>query len=551
MNQIFKFGIEEPPTALYPERREDVLEEIRKRRKPYDVIVVGGGIHGAAVAWTAALNGLSTLLLEKRDFASATSSRSSKMLHGGLRYLELLDLVQVFEGIRAREALFQSAPYLARPTRFLIPVLQGAWFHKLKMKIGLSLYDLLLKSRDRHHRWIPREELTFDRYNPERSDLEGCFEYCDGMISDTRMVTESLLAARQEGALALNYAEVLSLSHRDSHLVEVGWRDTLTGERATAQCGVVMNCAGPWVGSIGRISQGSIAERIQFSRGSHLLFSVPWRDPPVFLPLPGRSRYYWIWPYQGHTMVGTTEREISNVPEDPSPSADEVEEILERVQRDAPGSGLTRETLYYGFAGIRTLALRDKKGGVARQSRRHRWEYDHGVLSLVGGKYTTAQIVAHEGLQKAFNLADVKHDLISVVGRAFPGAHCSEEVLKQFYTEGQNAQVSERVLERAYGRWGRRVADIMTQPDWSRVFGGVVLSGEVRLSLQTELVTSLEDLMCRRLGVELLPRHGLDALPEILELWGTLRPEDDVVQLEARYREYLHRHKECLGIDKA
>ena len=519
--------VDSAPRFSYLTKREEIVRAITSEKSVFDVVIVGGGIHGASLAWTAALNGLRTVLLERDDFASGTSSRSSKMVHGGLRYLELFDFVQVFEGIRARESLFESASHLARPYRFLIPIKKGEQFLKWKMSIGLSLYDLLIKNPERKHRWVPESEMTTEVFGSKRKDLLGCFEYCDGIMSDTRIVIESLTAARQEGALALNYAEVLSFSHRKSGTVEVGWRDTVSGEQYTTTCGVVFNCAGPWVGRVGRLSAGTLQQKIRYSQGSHLVFSKTWNEPPLFLPLPGKARYYWIWPHPGGTLVGTTEREVETPERDPVPFSDEIEEILERVKRDLPDAGLTKENLSYAFAGTRTLALRkpaQKGRGVPLLSRRHLWEYDNGVLSLVGGKYTTAQLTAYEGLKKAFALAGNKLPLVSVEKRSFPGHPLNLTEREDFLSKGRLVGVPEDVLARACARWGRRITAIETHDNGFNVLGKVVLEGEVREAIEAEQVETLEDLIRRRLELEYLPSHGLSALSGIVKILESYYP---------------------------
>ena len=182
----------------------------RSIKDQYDFAIIGGGIHGACLARYAAQNNFSVLLLDKADFAAATSSRSSKMAHGGLRYLEMFDFKQVFESIKARDRLFQEAPHLVKPEKFLIPVPKGQLFFKWKLKLGLCLYDLMLSNKSLRHAWIKREELGFPGFNKQRNDLEGCYVYTDGIMRDSRLVIENLLMAEKYGACCLNYHELLA-----------------------------------------------------------------------------------------------------------------------------------------------------------------------------------------------------------------------------------------------------------------------------------------------------------------------------------------------------
>lgn len=262
------------------------------------------------------------------------------MAHGGLRYLEMLDFRQVFEGIRAREELFSAAPHLVRPERFLIPVPKGAYGFRAKLAVGLHLYDLMVRQRDRKHRWISRNELAFEGFSRDRTDLMGCFQYTDGLMNDVRLVLENLIAARRAGARAINYVEVEEL-RSDASGCTVAARDALTHHQFELRAHLVINCAGPWVGEI-RGARSSTTSPVRYSRGAHIVFSRKWIDPSLFLPMPGKARYYFVWPHPGGTMVGTTEREVDTAELDPLPSGDELDEIFDRLERDLPGSGLDR-----------------------------------------------------------------------------------------------------------------------------------------------------------------------------------------------------------------
>ncbi|MCB0355110.1 MAG: FAD-dependent oxidoreductase, partial [Bdellovibrionales bacterium] len=361
--------------SLFPQNllsRAESIELLRTQKK-FDLVIVGGGIHGSAFARFAQMNGFSVVLLEKGDYASGTSSRSSKMAHGGLRYLELLDFQQVFEGIRAREELFENAAHVVRPEEFLIPVKNHELFTRLKIGLGLTLYDLLLKNPARKHRWIPSRSLNYPELESLKGKLRGCYRYTDGLLSDTRLVLENILDARLHGAICLNHAKVEQIDgilQKKRVLVQ----DEIGQQSLEISAKLVVNCAGPWAPSV------AMTERtlVKYSRGTHLLFSTHWDSPSLFLPMPGKSRYYFVWPHFAGTMVGTTEREILELEEDPMPEESEVEEILERLKRDLPESRLDREHLHYAFAGIRTLPLRSQGAEVSRLSRKHIWNEENG-----------------------------------------------------------------------------------------------------------------------------------------------------------------------------
>lgn len=534
-----------PTWKVLTQSRSELIQRL-DRKSVCDILIVGGGIAGASLARLAAFNGVRVALLERGDYASATSGRSSKMAHGGLRYLEMFDFAQVREGVLSRDELFRSAPHLVRPHPFLIPVKRGDLWSRLKYGVGLSLYDLLAHSSiSQRHRWIPHEELSSTPLSSRKDSLIGAYQFTDGVMDDSRLVLENIIAARQEGAICLNYAEFITYEIRRDRSVVVTWRDRLSGEDHSLTAGVIANCAGPWVTRLGRLTQSTELGEVAYSRGVHLLFSKPWTGPALLLPMPERGRVYFIWPHPGGTLVGTTEAP-TDLPEwDPIPTREEIQEILSRLDRDLPAAGLNRQTLHYAFAGIRTLPLKRSLRGsaqyVSQISRRHRWVHTPGMLSLVGGKLTSASWATREGLKKIFSLSDVVSPLISVDGRTYPGAWGLERATQDFRSAAQRAGVPQSLAESAIRRFGARVSQFAMLSNPYQVLGGCVLRGEVELSVRTEQVEDLQDLMGRRLGLEFNPGNGLDAIDAIgavmeqifSEIKTTLPP---ITEQKERYR---------------
>lgn len=483
-------------------------------KSPCDVLVIGGGIHGASAARLAAMAGLRVVLLERDDYAAATSSRSSKMAHGGLRYLEMGDFKQVFEGIKARDSLFNSLPHLVKPSSFLIPLSKGKVFTRGKMGIGLSIYDLFLKERSRRSRWRPQRTLDGVALESFRKNIAGAYEYTDGILRDSRLVIENIVGADRAGAACINYAEVNGLA-RSGKGVDVTWTDRISGARHETSCGVVINCAGPWVGKF--LGAGESPE-LRYSRGSHLLFSTPWRDPSLFLPLPEKGRYYFVWPHPTGTMVGTTEREVDSLESDPLPSADELDEMFMRLEKDIPSAGLNRASAHYCFAGVRSLpATKGGSKGVSRLSRRHIWHEDDRILSLYGGKLTTANWTAAEAVEKATTLLGREHSLPSESIFLFPGS-----LTHARYEELTNILVSDYRLDavqaqEALARFGARIERMIHDSEMMKPLDGRVLRGEVVLAAEEEHLESAEDLFRRRLELEFWPDHGLPLWDSIAE----------------------------------
>jgi glycerol-3-phosphate dehydrogenase len=498
-------------------RRENIAA---LSRQPFDLLVVGGGIHGAAFAYLAALNGFRTVLLENADFAQGTSSRSSKMLHGGLRYLEHFDFGQVFEGVKAREDLFRIANHLCHPTQFLLPIKKGDWWYKFKVQIGLKLYELFLRDKARRSQWISASSNQFDPFGAARDNYIGGFLYSDGIMDDTRLVLDTLIASRQEGALCLNHVEIESLVQNQSGSIRVKWRDKLSDLAfGSFEVGGVVNCAGPWVHGVGNMpALKSLRYSFRLSRGSHLLFSKKWTKPSVILPLQEYGRYYFVWPHQGGTLVGTTEREVGNAPLNAEPSQEEIQEILGNLARDLPASGLDRSTLHSAYAGIRTLPVAStSSAATGALSRKHRWFYEGGILSLVGGKFTTAFRTAAEGLKVIARMADLKERPVKFSDRLLPGAGDIEKESQEFRKLAEGQGVPNHLINRVINRLGTKVNSFIATDDlsWFESISDVCLRGEVEFAVRVEQAETLDDLICRRLGLELIPGHGLDAIDKI------------------------------------
>lgn len=524
--------------------RQEIIRSISSEHQ-VDVLVIGGGIHGAAVARLAAFNGLKTVLLETSDYASATSSRSSKLAHGGLRYLAMGDFQQVFESVKAREELYRAAPHLVHPWPFLIPVRAGDWLTRLKLQVALPLYSYFSSSGAARTSWVPSTDaLTGLAFGRGVKSLSGCFRYYDGIMDDARLVIETITAARQEGARCLNYASVDSVRQLDTDQVEVGWTDRRTDTKYTSRAGVVVNCAGPWAPAAGRLKP--LSGKVRYSQGSHLLFDYPWHQPALFMPMEGKNRYYFVLPHPGGTLVGTTEREITGeLPLHPFPAPDEIREILSRVSRDLPDHQLNAETLYHGFAGIRTLPLRDRSGDVSRLSRRHIWEFNGGMLTLYGGKYTSAFWTAYEGLKLVQERSRRRFELVDVRERPLPGCFGASEAFEKIGKKIP-AQAQGDALRNAFRIHGGRISSFEDQPEALQVLGEKMLRGTVELALQVEQVETVEDLMRRRLGLELSPGYGEDILCEIQRICHEIRPDISFAEEADLYRERLVSMKSAL-----
>jgi len=300
---------------------------------------------------------------------------------------------------------------------------------------------------------------------------------------------------------------------------------------------------------IGRVTPGALSKRVRYSRGAHLLFDKKWTDPALFLPLEEKARYYFVWPHFAGTLVGTTETEVTTLDDDPTPTEDEIERVLARLKKDLPGSGLDRSNLSYCFAGVRTLPLRRSGENTGRLSRKHIWSYSNGMLSLLGGKFTTARWTVFEGLKKIYKLTRVKKEPVTLVGRILPGAGMYKESVEKFRRRASASGVGSEAVEGAIRRLGSRVRFISENDKaMEELPGGSVLRGEIDLIIDMEQAETLEDIMRRRTGLEYLSGNGLDVVDEIAGILGEKRPALDVEAEIKHYRARIKRLRELMEI---
>lgn len=520
--------------------RDQTLAHLEE--KPWcDVCVIGGGIHGATFAHLSALHGLRTVLFERGDYAEGTSSRSSKLAHGGVRYLEHGDLRQVWEGIRERENLLHTAPHLVSRQPFLaLNMAHERWRGALTFA-GLSAYALMAAGKAA----LPRIRAVPPFVSPQFGSAIG---YDDGILSDARLVIERVLAARQEGAHCLNYVEtVLLLSQPDG--VEVRYRDNRGGGQGAIRAGIVVNTAGVSCAQSGGLTTAELSGLFKFSRGSHLLFNKPWVGPALVLPireggvrLPGR--YYFITPHPGGTLVGTTEREVKECERDPLPSEDEIQELLARVAKDVPGAGLSKDSAYYCFAGYRALPAGE--GRVDALSRRHRWVSRKRILTLVGGKYTTAAWTCEDGFSHLQSISGLRLKRIALSSRIFPGAAFLGTRLTEFQRACGDAQVPPHLVDGAIRRFGGRVVRLLEWPDGLESVGDLILKGELRLAIEHEQAETVEDVLRRRIEIEQLPGHGIPQLEAMAAAAGDPMADDHQLEL---YRKRMSQIRELIDRD--
>ncbi|HQR70640.1 MAG TPA: glycerol-3-phosphate dehydrogenase/oxidase [Burkholderiaceae bacterium] len=381
--------------------RGALLAALREDR-PWDVVVIGGGATGLGIAVDAAQRGLRTALIEAHDFSGGTSSRSTKLIHGGVRYLAQGNVKLVREALAERALLLANAPELVHALEFIVPCYRP--LEREVMRVGLGLYDALAGARGiGPTRWLTRAE-TIERLPTVRPDgLHGGVSYWDAQFDDARLAVALMRTACRLGATVINYVRCDGLGVADDHISVVGATDAETGERFELRAKVVYNAAGVWVDRIRSLAGTGARPLVALSRGSHIV--VPSRFLPgqraLMIPKTSDGRVLFAIPWLGHLIVGTTDVPTDAAVQEPQPTPQEIDFIVETARgylRDPIAPADISNT----FAGLRPLVAKGAPGATKTLSREHTIVIEHGnLVTVTGGKWTTYRRMAVDALDQA------------------------------------------------------------------------------------------------------------------------------------------------------
>lgn len=472
--------------------------------QPWDLIIIGGGITGAGILREAARLSLRTLLVEQHDFAWGTSSRSSKLVHGGLRYLKEGKLGLTRASVRERQRLLSEGPGLIDPLAFLLTTYRGDSPGRWTFRAGLSVYDLLALQWS-HRRYSPQELRLLAPYISE-DGLEGGLQYGDAQTDDARLVLRVIQEAVAEGAVALNYVRAHRLlQDEQGQVVGVELHDLARGPGAyrpvQVRGRVVINATGAWADGLRQQIGGQA--RIRPLRGSHLIFPA-WRLPvaqAISFLHPIDQRPMFISPWEGITLVGTTDVDHVLASEtEPRISPQEVAYLMAAVEAQFPSLNLTLSDVITTFAGVRPV-IGTGEVDPSKESRDHVvWE-ESGLLTVTGGKLTTFRLIALDALKTVrHRVPDMPeptadHPVLEPVDMALMGVNGLDEMTRR----------------RLLGRYGARAADLVAaaQPgELGPIPGTQTLWAELRWAARAEGVVHLDDLLLRRVRLGLLSPHG-------------------------------------------
>jgi glycerol-3-phosphate dehydrogenase len=495
----------------------------RAGEETFDVLIVGGGINGAAIAREAALRGLSVLVVDKGDFASGTSSRSSKLIHGGFRYLETGDFGLVFEASRERDLLRRLAPHLVVPLRFFFPVYRGGPVGLWKLRVGFLLYDLLAAFRNiERHRMVRTDAARAAEPALRDEGLLGGVLYFDCFTDDARLVLDNVLAAEQAGATCLNYVAVEGFVKERGLLVGAELRD-LDGEggRIRARARLVVNAAGPWLDHVRALDDPAAAPVLRPTKGVHLVVPrerVGNRNAIVMQSVRD-ARVLFVIPWRDHVIIGTTDTDYRGSPDEVAAEMDDVEYLLETANHYFPNARLAERDVVSTFAGLRPLVAGAPSEAPSFVSREETvFVSASGLVSIGGGKLTTYRRIA-----------------VKVVDRV------AETLRRRFGVEARRSSGTASLPLPGIDRGAELAEMAAAEPSLAAPLDAAeeAVKAEARFAASNELALHVEDVLRRRTRVALKsPDLGASAAEVTAELMA--QPLGwTAATADARANEYL------------
>ncbi|MGQ0649447.1 MAG: FAD-dependent oxidoreductase [Gemmatimonadaceae bacterium] len=477
----------------------------------FDLAIVGGGITGCCIARDAARRGLRVALIERRDFSSGTSAATSKMIHGGLRYLQTREFRVVRESLRERRIWQHIAPHMVVPLSFLLPTLGTT--HDLSIRTGLALYDLL--SFDRNRQLDPEQRLAASHHlsahetvarEPvlDRPGLHAGMVYSDcHAFSPERLAIECLVDAAAHGAVLANYVEASAFVEGTPAILRA--TDCLTGTTLPVRSRIVVNASGPWTDQVSTRLGGDGATRVTRSKGIHVV--VPSITTHFALTVPVRRRHFFVIPWRDHSLIGTTDTPFAGDPDDVGVSEEEIADFLEAINEGLPAARLTRDDVVASYAGLRPLVASHTGDSYKASRRAEIVRDDRGIVSVIGGKWTTSRALAQRCVDLVVHQLGITARESDTAEARLPGAtgggvEAAMPRLTAQYPGFDHGSLLE--TQRIFGARAQQVLDlavsdaVLAQPIAPEAHD---LAAAVVFAVREEMALTLSDVLFRRTGL--------------------------------------------------
>jgi glycerol-3-phosphate dehydrogenase len=512
-----------------------MVARLDDRHHPWDIVVIGGGATGVGIAVDAASRGYEVLLLEQHDFGKGTSSRSTKLVHGGVRYLEQGNISLVMEALKERGLLRQNAPHLVSNLAFIVP--NYDWWEAPFYGLGLKVYNALAGKYGFGSSEILSREETLTRLPTIKTDgLRGGVVYYDGQFDDARLLINLVRTAADQGAVLVNYAGVVGITKGADGFVDgVVATDQESSREWTIKARVVINATGPFSDSVRRFAEPDAQKLIAPSQGIHLVFDQSFLpgDAAIMVPHTSDGRVMFAIPWHGHALVGTTDTPIAAPTLEPRPREEEIEFILETSARYLHKPP-TRDDVLSVFVGIRPLVKSGDGKLTAALSRDHTIHIDaSGLLTTTGGKWTTYRNMAEHTVDQAADLGRLPERPCVTRTLNVHGFHPNAERFGPLSVYGSDAQAIQELMRATPSLATRLVPQLP------------YIGAEVVWAVRNEMARTVEDVLARRTRALFLNARAAEAMaPEVARLmadelgWNSSRKATEAAAFTALAKGY-------------
>lgn len=489
----------------------------------FDILVIGGGITGVGIALDAAGRGLKVALVEKQDFAAGTSSRSTKLIHGGLRYLKQLEFGLVREVGQERKTVYHNAPHLVIPEKMLLPITKDGSFGKASASLGIYTYDWLAGVKRSERRTVLSRSATLKR-EPllKKKDLEAGIVYWEYRSDDARLVIEVAKTAVADGAKLLSYCEFNTFTYENEHISGAQVTDLKSGKAFNIKAKRTINAAGPWVDVVRSEDEAVKGKRLHLTKGIHLVFDrerFPLRQAVYFDVEDGRMIF--AIPRDGATYVGTTDTTYSEELERPQVTKQDVDYVLKAANNAFDIEPLSVSDIQSTWAGLRPLIHEDGKSPSELSRKDEIFISAHGLISIAGGKLTGYRKMAERTVDLAFRQLEAQENKSYVLSRSSSKKLSGSlfHSFQAFVSEVGETELTEDQLHGLYHKYGSNALEIIASINWQTEDRALaILQAELTYSLENEMISELSDFLVRRTGRLYFEKLVADKYAEALNL---------------------------------